>query len=274
MFKEKPWIRFYSLEPGVPEVVPIIPAHKVKREWMQRNDPPDPENGNMHTKNCPGITKLVSMGYILRAPADFEIKTDGSKIDFIAGEAMRFNTEGGPGSERYVGSHNQHQTAPTLDDPTKSLSVAVKIDTPWRLKASDDVLLLQLPIPYNNEARFTAAQGILDPRHAHVVNVQLYWHVLNGTTIVKAGTPLCQYIPVPRSFGISNIDLICDDANEDDKLLEKAFNYANRSVVHDDTLKSRLKRTNSVMNKYKHRRKTLWTTLQSLILRLLKFKRN
>lgn len=266
VFSKKSWLRFYSLEPGVPEVMPIVPAHKVKREWMKEPT----REATRQTKNCPGIAKIVSTGYILRAPADFSIKTDGNKVDFIAGEAMRFNTEGTPGkSERYVGSHSPEQTIPTIDDPNKTLSVAVKIDTPWRVKASDDILLLQLPVPYNNEARFTAAQGILDPRYAHVVNVQLYWHVLEGETLIKAGTPLCQYIPIPRNFGIKEIDLICDDATDDDKQLEKAFNYANNSVEYDD-IKSRLKRTISVMNKYKHRRQTLWTTFQKSILQLLK----
>tara|TARA_B110000503_G_scaffold89598_1_gene135643 strand:- start:14333 stop:15151 length:819 start_codon:yes stop_codon:yes gene_type:complete len=269
--KEKSWIRFYSLEPGVPEVVPIIPAHKMKRAWMQRNDPPDPDNGNMHTKNCPGITKLVSMGYVLRAPADFIIKTDvNNNTTFNWVESKRFNTED-PGNERYIGFHNQYQTEHTLDDPSKSLKVAVKIDTPWRVKASDDIVLLQVPIAYNNEPRFTAAQGILDPRFSHVVNVQLYWHVLDGETLVKAGTPLVQYIPIQRNFGISNIDLIIDDATQDDKELEKAFNYCNNSIfLKEDNMKSRLQRTNAVMTKYKHRRNTLWTSLQKLTSQLLK----
>ena len=269
--KENSWLRFYSLEPGVAEVWPIIPAHKLKRAWMQRNDPPDPDNGNMHTKNCPGITKLVSMGYVLRAPADFIIKTDkDNNTTFNWSEATRFNTED-PNNPRYIGFHNQHQTEPTLDDPTKTLKVAVKVDTPWRVKASDDILLLQVPVSYNNEPRFTAAHGILDPRFAHVVNVQLYWHVMDGETLIKAGTPLCHYIPVQRDFGIQNIDLIVDDANEDDKILEKAFNYSNQAIfLQHDNLKSRLQRTSSVMTKYKHRRNTLWTSLKKSVTQWLK----
>ena len=271
MFKEKSWLRFYSMEPGVAEVFPVTPAHKLKRDWMQRSDPLDPDNGNMHTKNCPGITKLVSMGYVLRAPADFIIKTSADNTTtFQWTEARRFNTED-PENKRYVGFHNQHQTEPTLDDPTTSLRVAVKIDTPWRVKASDDILLLQTPVSYNNESRFTAAHGILDPRYGHVVNVQLYWHVLEGETLIKAGTPLVQYIPVQRNFGINNIDLLVDDATHDDKELEKAFNYMNScTFLPTDNLKSRLQRTMSVMTKYKHRRKTLWTSLLNSISQLLK----
>jgi hypothetical protein len=269
--KEKSWLRFYSMEIGVADVFPIIPANKLKREWMQRNDPPDPDNGDMHTKNCPGIIKLVSMGYVVRAPADFIIKTDAdNNTTFRWSEARRFNTED-PENKRYIGFHNQHQTEPTLDDPTKSLKVAVKIDTPWRVKASDDIVLLQVPIAYNNESRFTAAHGVLDPKYGHVVNVQLYWHVLEGETLIKAGTPLVQYIPVPRNFGINNIELTVDDATHSDRELEQAFNYINScTFLPTDNLKSRLQRTVAVMTKYKHRRKTLWTSLLSSISQLLK----
>ena len=271
--KEKSWVRFYSMEPGVAEVFPIIPAHKLKRSWMQRNDPPDPDNGSMHTKNCPGITKLVSMGYVVCAPADFTIRTDANNnTTFEWSEARRFNTEDGD-NKRYIGYHNQHQTEITLDDPKKSLKVAVKVDTPWRVKASDDILLLQVPIAYNNEARFTAAHGILDPRYGHVVNAQLYWHVLEGETLIKAGTPLMHYIPVQRNFNISNIDLIVDDATQDDKELEKAFNYSNDSIfLKHDSPRVRLEhRTMAVMTKYKHnRRNTLWTSISNSISQLLK----
>ena len=272
--KEKSWIRFYSLELGVADVFPIIPAYQLKRDWMQRNDPPDPDNGDMHTKRCPGITKLVSTGYVVRAPADFIITTDGSNnATFKWAEAKRFNTES-PGNERYIGFHNQHQTEPTLDDPTKSLKVAVKIDTPWRVKASNDLLLLQIPVAYNNEARFTAAHGVLDPAYGHVVNIQLYWHVLDGETLIKAGTPLAHYIPLKRENSIRDIELIVNDASLDDKELEKAFNYVTScTFLPKDSLKSRLQRTILVMNKYKHttsRRNTLWNLIKNLILRLLK----
>ena len=29
-------------------------------------------------------------------------------------------------------------------------------------------------------------------------NIQLFWHVMDGVEIIKAGTPLVQFIPMPR----------------------------------------------------------------------------
>lgn len=250
--KSKPFIRFYSLEPGVAKIFPIIPASQLKREWMLRNEPPDPENGAMWSKNCPGIKMVASAGWIARAPCDFRIITNGDGATFTWNETRRFVHEK-PGNEKFVGFHNMHQTIPTLNDPDKTLKTVIKLDMPWRLEASKDVLLLQMPVSYNNESRFTAATGILDPQYAHVMNVQLYWHVLNGDTLIKAGTPLVQYIPIMRSFlPVSKFDVHVDEATDQDRYKEKEFNYTvGCTYIKHDNLKSRLQRVMSVLNKYR-----------------------
>ena len=46
---------------------------------------------------------------------------------------------------------------------------------------------------------FAAAHGILDPMQSHEINLQLFWNVLEGETLIRAGTPLAQYIPIKRS---------------------------------------------------------------------------
>jgi len=239
----KSWIRFYSMEPGVPEIFPIRPSSEIKRKWMEIQQDPDPDNGPMYTKNCPGIKKLVNTGWVITAPADFFILTNGNGIDFRWREARKFN-RGTPSWENYIGFHNQHQTELVLDDPSKTLKMAVKIDTPWRIAASDDMMLIQLPVTYNNESRFTAATGLFDPRFGHVVNIQLFWHVLEGETLIKAGTPLAQFIPVKRDFlNINNHDVTIDTATSDDILTEKKFNYATScTFIPHDNIGSRLRR--------------------------------
>jgi len=59
-------------------------------------------------------------------------------------------------------------------------------------------VLLQTHVHYGGESRFTAATGTLDPREAPNCNIQLFWHVMDGVEIIKAGTPLVQYIPMPK----------------------------------------------------------------------------
>ena len=200
IFKPKSWIRFYSLEPAVADLYPIITAHSLKRSWQQPEIKKSkcPISGMMSSSNCPGITNVANAGYIMTAPADFIISTSGDGFSFAWEVPYMFKfTDGNRG---YIEKHDAKQTEPLLDNPDNTLKEIVKVETPWRIKASNDVVLLQLPVTYNNEKRFTPATGIIDPKYAHVLNVQLFWHVMEGEVHIKAGTPLCQYIPLNRKY--------------------------------------------------------------------------
>lgn len=249
MRKEKSFVRFYSVEPGVAELYPIMPSAEYKRQWMQTAQPEDPDNGPMYTKNCPGIKKVINSGWIMRAPADFIIRTSGNGVTFEWLEAKRF-TKVTPGWSMYIGSHNQHQTEIILDNPNTTLKTAVKVDSPWRLKTSSDMLLMQIPISYNNESRFTAATGIIDPRYTPILNVQMFWHVLDGETLVRAGTPLCQYIPIKREdLNLRAYDVTIDTATDEDRASEERFNYATSCVfLKHDNIGARLKRVIKAIN--------------------------
>jgi hypothetical protein len=255
--KKKPFIRFYSIEAGVDVIHPVYPATQLKRPWMQC--PVDNKEGSHlgETRLCPGIRLLTGAGWILPAPADFKIKTNGDRSSWEWTSSTLFKN-GISGEDGYISAHSPSQTVPILDNPEKSLSSAIKIDTPWRLECSDDILLLQLPVPYNNEPRFTVQPGLIDPEYTHNLNVQLVWNVLNGEEWVTSGTPLVHYIPIPRSFmNASNFDVVVDSANDHDKERESAFHYIQRATVpgqEHDTLKFRLAKIKKVLNKYNTRR--------------------
>ena len=253
--RKKSWIRFYSLEPAVTDLYPIKPASNHKRSWVQgeRKKSKCPVSGLISTANCPGIKNLMSSGYIVPAPADFKLTTTGDGIS-VNWEAPWLFKMGGD-KRSYIGKHDETQVEPLLDDPSKSLKTVVKIETPWRVKASDDIVLLQLPVNYNNEKRFTAATGLLDPRYGHVIHAQLFWHVLEGETHVKAGTPLIQYIPMHRKYlQNSNFETIIDSAGDVEWQMEESFEYANQSqFIAEDTVQNRLNRVMTVFNKYRNK---------------------
>lgn len=249
--ESKPFIRFYSLEPGTATLFPIVKSASIDRNFLSNTQPGDqPET--LSSKNCPGIKKIVSSGWIVPAPADFTINTNGDGISFDWAQPYRFSKIT-PGMEAYVNSHTRSQTEPLLDDESTILKTVVKVETPWRIEASDDIVLLLMPVTYNNESRFSAATGILDPKYGHVVNIQLFWKVLNGATTIKAGTPLCQIVPISRkSLSISHYDVTIDTANDNDAKKEHEFNYAsNCAFLANDSLSSRLSRVITVLNKYK-----------------------
>jgi hypothetical protein len=239
--KNKSWVRFYSMDQNVAIMYPVVDNRLTDRDWngiadVSRNRP---EQGKQIVLNCPAIKQITSVGYVLRAPADFVIKT-GPDVEHLSWETpFLFKRHSDKytfsNADYYVSWHSPAQTEPLIpkeipNTDKKYLHSAVKVETPWRVKASDDILLLQLPVTYNNEARFSAAIGILDPKYMHAVSVQLFWHVLEGETLIKAGTPLVQYVPIQRSLLEKNsLDFTVDTATDIEKELEEAYAFANHS---------------------------------------------
>lgn len=256
-FNKKSWIRFYSLEPAVVDLFPVVPASSLHRTWREPEvkNKKCPFSGLISSSNCPAITTFSSLGYVVVAPADFIITTNGDGINFNWQTNCIFTK----GMNGYIANHDEEQTVPILDDPNNTLRTIVKIETPWRVKASDDVVLLQTPVHYMNESRFSVATGILDPKFAHVVHVQMFWKVLEGETVIKAGTPLAQYIPMSRKYlSPKNFDLIVDKAGKLEYDLEESFQYANTAnILKFDSIQNRINRVTRVLNSYRNKNNKL-----------------
>lgn len=262
--KKKSWVRFYSLDKNVATVYPVIENRLTDRDWngLGNTSRNRPEQGNQTVLNCPAIKQITSTGYVLRAPADFLIKT-GPGIEHMNWETpILFKRHSDKytfgGTDYYISWHSPAQTEPILpreipNTNKEYLHSAVKVETPWRVKASDDIVLLQLPVTYNNEARFTAAIGIVDPRYMHAVSVQLLWHVTEGETLVKAGTPLVQYVPVSRELLTKGkVDLIVDSANDIDREIEDAYVFANHSrFPRSDTVGNKIRIVTDLFNSFR-----------------------
>ena len=256
-FNKKSWIRFYSLEPAVVDLFPVVPASSLHRTWREPEIKKRkcPFSGLTSSSNCPAITSFSSLGYVVVAPADFIITTNGDGVNFNWQTNCIFTK----GMNGYIANHDEEQTVPILDDPNNTLRTIVKIETPWRVKASDDVVLLQTPVHYMNESRFSVATGILDPKFAHVVHVQMFWKVLEGETVIKAGTPLAQYIPMSRKYlSPKNFDLIVDKAGKLEYDLEESFQYANTAnILKFDSIQNRINRVTRVLNSYRNKNNKL-----------------
>ena len=79
------------------------------------------------------------------------------------------------------------------------------------------------------------------------VNVQLLWKVLDSGedgTLIKAGTPLAQFIPIRRKELDNNwYDMKIETATQEDWDLENAFNYSLRAEYStEDTVSRKIKR--------------------------------
>ena len=260
--KKKPKARFFSLLPAVHTLHPITKADKLDRTWTkaERDDYRDRlsrcpvgkilENNTPQYPNsigrCPAINSIMRTGYIVYAPADFKVHTNGD------GHTILFTTTPfNPPSSDYVVLHETEVTKWLMDSTKdKTVDQVVKINTTWRVQADDDVVFLQTKVPFVNETRFSAVSGILDPRTAYEVNVQLFWHLMEGDTTVRAGTPLCCYIPISRRL-LEDLDVSIDVATPTDYKLEEEFVFtAYNEFPENVNVTQRQIKTNKILKKY------------------------
>ena len=129
--KKNKWIRFYSLDTGVPDLHPIFPAKKLKRKWrkdaLKRESAKEEkkcpalksssimgENDAIlnhrctntlwsHAATCPALDGIMDTGYIIPAPADFIIHLDGSGNFEWRSECLFYGN-------RYMTAHIPEQT--------------------------------------------------------------------------------------------------------------------------------------------------------------------
>lgn len=278
--KDKKWIRFYSQHPGVADLNPWIPASKLQRPWVKsaikkyyNKDTQCPytkvkrmwtkyhsvRQGEVkaedamfqHAVTCPAITGIMDHGFVLVAPADILIQTDGTGDNFEWMAQLMFDS----GGQTYVKAHIPEQTEfmRELVQPQRDvLNYTVKLELPWRVMAHPDVLFIQMPIPYWDEKRFTPPTGLVDPSYSFEINLQLFWHdTAPGEHIIKAGTPLCQWMPVDRSFFYSkekDWDIVIEEMNEDDRRNNEQMDY-NRYMhfMEMSSLKDRIENQKKIL---------------------------
>jgi len=260
--KKKPKARFFSLLPAAHTLHPITKADKLDRTWTkeERDDYRDrlsrcPVGKIIETSSyqhpnsigrCPAINHIMRTGYILYAPVDFKVHTNGD------GHTILFTTTPySPPATDYVVLHETH-VSKWLMDSTKDTTVdqVIKLNSPWRVQADDDVLFLQTKVPFVNETRFSAISGILDPRTAYEINVQLFWHVLKGDETVRAGTPLCCFVPISRRM-LEDLDVSVDVADQEDFQLEQEFLFtAYNEFPENVNVTQRQLKTQKILKKY------------------------
>ena len=210
-------ITFVNLAPGIAEMYPIIKSNTLKRDWVEKNAkdlaqfqqdikkcPIDDVTINTlkyggHIVRCPGIRKYLNSGYIIPAPWDITIETNGDGVNFKS-STLSPQRNGKPVYAHAVTPHSKEQFNDYTALPLNTLKNVIKIMTLWHILPNPDYVFLVTPPLYNNEPRFSGPVGIQDPLMDVQINIFLYWHVLQGRETIKAGTPIAQYIPIPRDM--------------------------------------------------------------------------
>jgi len=230
LFRKK--IEFYSLVPGLEKISPVDVASSYRPLWTKKasqaykqHSEQIPNRRVTTILKCPGVMQLFTLGYIVYNHCDISISGDGHRLkwDYLYepskewGDRIDFN---------YVDCHESNLLSDYMDPPIGANKTLLKLNTPWRVKAPKDIIFLELPIFYGDEKRFVSAGGVLDPLQTNQINPAFWWYANDNTLqIIKAGTPLLQYIPIKRNL---YNELIVREATDKEITKEKTFSMFNR----------------------------------------------
>lgn len=226
-------IIFFSTSPGVADLFPVMPAvnhrpnwtHNVKESFKQTHREAKGDRFT-HLYRCPGIIDIMKMGFIVTLPWDVMIETNGD------GKSFKWTL---PSTDlqhvmnsQFVSAHNDQATG-FLPHKPYSLKTIIKLNTPWYIVAPKNLKFLVIPVAYSEENDFEAMPGILDPGISAEINFQIRWNRLQGSKVLKAGTPMCQLIPISEK----SFDYEVRDANEKDLgWIQKRNYFFNFSFTH------------------------------------------
>jgi hypothetical protein len=203
MFFKKSKITFHCKLPEVLEQYPILSANSVNFNWCRQSSISYKkileERGKCEhiagTIKCPGIQNIMQKGWILTSWFDLTIRTYENEED-------RFEYVIPSSIDSYLREHNYNQklvnwfssSEPALRIPVaeNSLQTLIKISTPWTVEIPKGLSLLMMPIPYPDNANFSAVHGILESGDFYDINAIIQIHKRPGELFIPAGTPLCQ----------------------------------------------------------------------------------
>jgi hypothetical protein len=195
-------ITFYSKIPHGDLIFPIVESKSVERSWKKKcvdafKKHADESPLYKHVSGghrCPGIMSLVNAGFIVKCHRDIYFETNG---DGIAITSTQPNEDLNLGED--ISFMNSDVFATHIKLPMGAVKSIAKIATPWFVEAPKDIQFLVLPVPYNEDNRFTVAPGILDPVLSSEINIMLWWFIQNGKELLRKDTPLAQLIPISKN---------------------------------------------------------------------------
>ena len=185
-------IEFFTEIEGLPEIVPVQHGPKSMPGWWKQTPAgvpqSDPRIEAGTVKVCPAFPEFYSAGYVLPAWCDFIVDfNDGNPRARTSAPdlfKLSFHTAG-----QFLNFAPQSARA--------SITTVLKLDSPWFVRTNPGYSVLQLPMFYEFDPRFTVMPGSIRSDVHHHINQQILVHT-RDSFIVERGTPLAMYIPFRR----------------------------------------------------------------------------
>ena len=180
MKKDKDII-FWSDVLGIPEIEPVDLTQNFKPGWYNRapnlmeNQIPKVTSGTI--KTCPAIMDFFKLGYVVPLWCDLyvNVQEDGSWTWRSSDDLHQFDT------------HDTWQFKdhlPTLE-ARDNVALVMKAMCPWHVKTPKGVSMLQLPMHYHYDSRFSLMPGIIPTDIFHNINQQLVIHKTGDEKFTK-----------------------------------------------------------------------------------------
>lgn len=195
MFNKKnvlPEIHFISTVLGLENIEDIKP--KQSKYFMPNwwSSVPNKYNNSQTVKQCPSFTDFFSQGYIIPAWQDIELKYDKNKkyYEYKTASIIFPNVE----------KHDNDQFLNHVDAQVNGTSIdfIFKLDSPWKVITPKGYSILQIPLFYHFDNKFSALPGIIDSDILHDINIQITYPAETPELFIKRGTPLAMLIPFKR----------------------------------------------------------------------------
>ena len=189
-----PKVEFFHPIVGVIEHFPITPAHKFPMSWRKKlalyiKTREKVEDHVSKAQLCSGIGELLTNSLVISAPMDYKITTNGDLSSYQWKIPREISTELTAG-ELPVSCFPADTWGEHVDLPSNTLKTIIKFNTYWGVSLPEGWGLMVSPSTYFEENRFTATSGLLVPEQSRQINIPVFWHVLDGAAVIKAGTPL------------------------------------------------------------------------------------
>jgi hypothetical protein len=243
---KKQTITFYSICPEVATIAPVLSATKFRPEVMLNatkeyaTKKQEPDFGTKHYTSlakCPGIYDYARQGWVITAWQDIVIETNGDGSTYTWSTPLDQNSlTNGELVGETVSFHGKYEYADYTSPNPHALDCVIKINTPWRVIIPEGYYLKEGPLPHSNERRFTVIEGVFDADYQYAtLNIQLFWHVMNGKTLIKAGTPIAHYYLIPKD----QPELVVTSATPEQILAEKTVKTAIQSGYITDVKRNK-----------------------------------
>lgn len=187
-------IEFFCTAEGLETIQECLPkpSKAYIPEWFKNI----PANVDATVRKCPSFPDYFSQGYIIPMWQDVIVRyTQG--IDqwgvraYEIGDQPVTNAFSIHGNEQMI-----NYVSPWLNGVKANF--VFKFNSPWRIITPPGWSVLQLPLFYHFNDKFSVLPGVIDSDIAHEINMQVLYHTDDEEVFIERGTPMAMYIPFKR----------------------------------------------------------------------------